>query len=313
MSTDQFRSITLQQMEALVCLVEERSFSRAAKKMHLTQPSLSKHIKNLETFTDCILIKRTKAGISLTEEGLILYGYTKRILKLRDEAREKILFSMESVSGLIFVGASTIPATYILPPVLTILRSTHPEIMVHISPGDSDNVIHMVLAGQVEMGLIGKPVHDKRLVSERIQDDELVLVARKDNRFESSCEMSIPALASEPFIIREKGSGTRSILDEHLKGHHNTSLNRFTIVSEMGSSEAVKEAVISGLGVSILSIHAVRREIEQGILIRIPIEGPRILRSFFMIWRRQFTPHSHYRIFIDTAKAYQPGVLTGKP
>ena len=312
MGPGQFRFITLQQMEALVYLAEERRFSLAAKKMLLTQPSLSKHIRNLETFTDCTLIKRTKAGISLTEEGTILYDYAKRILKLRDEVREKIILSKDSVSGLIFAGASTIPATYILPSVLTSLNSTHPEIMVRISPGDSDNIIHMVLAGQVEIGFIGKPVHDRRLLSERIWDDELVLVARKENFPVPSRGVNLAELAIKPFIIREKGSATRSILEDYLKEHHGTSLSRFHIVSEMGSSEAVKEAVISGLGVSILSIHAVRRDIEQGTLVRIPVKGPRILRSFFFIQRRQFTPQRHHKIFVDTAKAYQPSLLIDK-
>ncbi|HPS93800.1 MAG TPA: selenium metabolism-associated LysR family transcriptional regulator [Deltaproteobacteria bacterium] len=313
MISSRFRFITLQQLEALVCLVEERSFSRAAKKMSLTQPSLSKHIRNLETFTDSTLIMRTKAGISLSDEGAILYGYARRILKLRDEAKDKLLLSKESVSGLVFAGASTIPATYILPSVLTALRGSHPDIMVHLSPGDSDSVIHMVLAGQVEIGFIGKPVQDRRVFSERIWDDELVLVTKNDLRGKPYREVSVAEIASLPFVIREKGSGTMSMLEEYLKEHHNTSLARFSIVGEMGSSEAVKEAVISGLGLSILSIHAVKREIEQGILIRIPIRGPRIVRSIYMIRKKQFTPLLQHSIFMDTAKAHQPCITPGIP
>lgn len=308
MISSRFRFITLQQLEALVCLVEERSFSRAAKKMSLTQPSLSKHIRNLETFTDSTLIMRTKAGISLSDEGAILYGYARRILKLRDEAKDKLLLSKESVSGLVFAGASTIPATYLLPSVLTTLRGSHPDIMVHLSPGDSDSVIHMVLAGQVEIGFIGKPVQDRRLFSERIWDDELVLVTKNDLQGKPNREVSVAEIASLPFVVREKGSGTMSMLEEYLKEHHSTSLARFSIVGEMGSSEAVKEAVISGLGLSILSIHAVRREIEQGLLVRIPIRGPRIVRSIYLIRKKQFTPLLQHRIFMDTAKAHQPGI-----
>jgi DNA-binding transcriptional LysR family regulator len=306
MSTDQFRSITLQQLEALVCLVEERSFSLAGMKMMLTQPSLSKHIRNLEAYCNRTLIKRNKAGISLTEEGTILYGYAKRILRLRDEAREKINLLKESAAGLVFAGASTIPATYILPSVLKVLRTSHPDIRVHLTPGDSDNIVHMVLSGQVEVGFMGKPVQDRRLLCERIWSDELMLVAQRGHRFGSFGEVSIHELASEPFIIREKGSGTRSVLDDYLKEYHHTSLARFNVVSELGSSEAVKEAVITGLGVSIISIHAVRREIAQRLLIRIPILGPRIERSFFVIRKNQFSPQPHHNIFLETARAFQP-------
>ncbi len=304
MNIDQFRHITLQQLDAMVCLVEERSFSRAARKMLLTQPSLSKHIKNLEDFTSCRLINRTKSGISLTSEGTILYGYAKRILRLRDEARDKIMLAKDTASGLIFTSASTIPATYLLPTVLTSLKKTCPEIRVHLSSGDSDSVIHMVIDGHAEIGFIGKPAHDKRLLSEPVWTDELILIVCKGHPWEVSSGVSIPELAQEPFIIREKGSGTMSVFDDFLKDQHKTMLLNFQIVSEMGSTEAVKESVIAGLGVSVLSIHAVRRELTQGILVRVPLAGPKIKRSFFMIRRKQFTALPQHLLFMETARAH---------
>jgi DNA-binding transcriptional LysR family regulator len=226
------------------------------------------------------------------------------MLRLRDEARDKIIQAKDTASGLIFTSASTIPATYLLPAVLTSLKKTYPEIRVHLSPGDSDSVIHMVIDGHAEIGFIGKPVHDKRLLSEPVWDDELILVACKGHPWEASGEVSIPELAQEPFIIREKGSGTMSVFDEYLKSQHATMLVNFQIVSEMGSSEAVKESIIAGLGVSVLSIHAVRRELNQGILVRVPLAGPKIKRSFFMIRRKQFTALPQHLRFMETAKAH---------
>ena len=106
MNPDKFRFITLQQLDALVCLVEERGFSKAARKMLLTQPSLSKHIKNLEDFTSCRLINRAKSGISLTTEGSILYGYAKRILQAQGRSsRQTIILAKDTASGLIFTSA----------------------------------------------------------------------------------------------------------------------------------------------------------------------------------------------------------------
>jgi DNA-binding transcriptional LysR family regulator len=307
MQNDQFRSVTLQHLEAFVCLVEERSFSLAARKMLLTQPSLSKHIKNLEIFIDSTLIKRTRSGISLTEEGTILYAYAKRMLKLRDEARDKIMMMKDTVSGLIFAGASTIPATYILPSVMMNLRKSHPEIKVHLSPGDSDNIIHMVLSGEVEIGFIGKTVdQDRRLVSEQIWEDELVLVVHREHPWASLREVTVSQLSSEPFIIREKGSGTRKSLETYLSDHHGAGFRDFHVVSEMGSSEAVKEAVILGLGVSIISIQAVKRELAQGILTRVKLNGPAMKRSFYAIRKRQFSLLPHHVIFLETARTYRP-------
>lgn len=304
MITDQFRHITLQQLEALVMLVEERSFSDAARKMTLSQPSLSKHIRNLEIFVDCPLINRTKTGISLTNEGMILFGYAKKILRLRDEAREKIITLKDTLSGHVYIGTSTIPSTYILPALLTGLKKDHPDIKVHILSGDSENILEMVLSSQVEIGFIGRHTHDSRIVCEPIWQDELILVAGGESRFRNLSKATIEDIIHEPFIIREKGSGTRAILEDYLKSQGLEPLSRFTLACELGSSEAVKEAVISGLGISILSVHAVKREIKQGLLTRIPLETPRIQRSFFMITRRQFNPLPHHRVFIEYAKGF---------
>jgi len=307
MIKDQFRAITLQQLESLVALIEERTFSRAAKKLLLTQPSLSKHIRNLEIFADCTLVERSKTGISLTEEGTQLYGYAKKILRLRDEAREKVLLTKEKVSGHVFVGASTIPATYILPSLLSSLRSTNPDISLHITPGDSEDVIEMVQSSQVELGFIGKHTQDRRLKVERLWDDELLLVAPKGHPWEKTASpLSLDELEQEPFIIREKGSATRQILENHLKEHFESSLSRFHVICEVGSSEAVKEAVIAGLGVSILSIHALYRELRHKTISRIPFVGPPITRSFSLIYRRLFTEHPHHRTFIEHARTHVP-------
>lgn len=303
MHIDQFRHITLQQLEALVTLVEERSFSEAAKKMMLSQPSMSKHIKNLEIFVNCRLINRTKNGISLTDEGAILYGYTKKILKMRDEAREKIISLKDTVSGHVFVGTSTIPSTYILPVVLTGLRQRHSDIKVHILSSDSDDVIEMVLSSLVEIGFIGKQTFDRRLNCEPIWEDELILAAPKGHRLEGVEQVRIRDILNEPFILRGKGSASRSIFEEYLKDQGLPLISHFSIACELGSSEAVKEAVISGLGLSVISVHAVKRELKQGLVSRISIEGPRILRKFSLITRKQFSPLPHHRIFMDFAKA----------
>lgn len=305
MNRDLFKFITLQQMEALACLAEERNFSAAARKMMLTQPSLSKHIRNLEDLCGCRLVNRTRTGISMTPEGSILYAYAKRILRLRDEARDKMALSMESVSGIVFAGASTIPATYLLPPVLTALRKSHPDITVRIVTGDSDIVVHMVLTGQVELGFIGKPVPDRRLLGEPIWNDEIVLVAHPDHPWASSGGVGIPELAREPFIEREKGSGTRSVFEERLAEHNGGETVRFNVVSEMGSTEAVKESVLAGLGVSVLSLHAVRRELELGMLVRVPMTGLRVLRPFYLIRKKQSVLLPHQEVFADTARAFR--------
>jgi len=304
MNIDQFRHVTLQQLEAFVVLVEEHSFSGAARKLLLSQPSLSKHIKNLEIFVNCRLITRTRDGVLLTEEGTILLGYARKILKLREEAREKIASMKDTASGHVSVGSSTIPSTYIIPALLKGMREQYPDIRVRIHSGDSEDVVEMVVNSRVEIGFIGRPAQDARLVCEPVWTDELVLVAGEESSLKGGKPLTIGDILDEPFVLREKGSGTRAMLEDYLSKNGLPPLSRFTAACELGSSEAVKEAVISGLGVSILSIHAVKREISSGLLRRIPLHPPRIERSFYMITRKQFAPQPHHRIFMEFAKGF---------
>lgn len=301
MPVDQFQYLTLQQLEALVYLVQERTFANAAQRMGLTQPSISKHIKNLEILIDAAIIDRTRPGIALTTEGRILYAYARRMLKLREEAREKIVHAKDASTRHIFTGASSIPAAYILPQALSALREKHPALMVHIRAGDSHDIMDMVAAEQVEIGFIGRSTSDKRFMCEPIWEDTLVLVAHKDHPAVRSIGKT--TLNDLPFIGREAGSGTRSIIETHFTPcAGRPALN---VISEMGSSEAVKEALLAGLGVSIISVHAVRRELAQGLLVRLTWQGFPLSRNIFMVCKRHFKALDQHTMFMQFMRAFK--------
>ncbi len=305
MAQDHFRNITIQQMDALVRVIETRSFSKAAKSMNLTQPALTKHIKNLEDAIGFKVAERGYAGISLTREGRLLYDYARRILKLRDEAREKILNSRINENGNIYISASTIPATYILPSVLSSFRRTAPGIKAYVRMGDSEEVIETIIEGRAEMGFIGKNPASGKLHAEPLWKDTLILVVPQDHRWPE--EITLEELEAEPFVIREKGSGSRDTFEKFLKEKCDAGLSRFNIVVELGSSEAVREAVISGLGVSVISIHAVRRELQQGILRQVDIKNCRIERNFHLIYKRQFDPMPYHKQFLKFLSEHNQG------
>src|SRR5512137_2746873 len=164
MNSDIFKDITFQQLEILIALVEAGTFTRAAGKLFLSQPSLTKQIQNLETASGTRLVNRGRTGISLTPEGQILYDYAKRIVRLREDAKERIGWIKEQESGHIYISASTIPATYILPCVLSSLTQTHPDIRVHMQMHDSEETLQIVLADQAEMGFVGKETLHKKLI-----------------------------------------------------------------------------------------------------------------------------------------------------
>lgn len=309
MSIDRFKNITIQQMEAIIALVEEGSFSRAAKRMLLTQPALTKNIKNAEDCLGARLANRSSAGISLTPEGKILFDYARRMVRLRDEAKGKILALSKEAGGNVYLSASTIPATYILPRALSDFNKTNADIHIYIKTADSEEAMNMVLDNEVEMGFIGKKPLNKKLSAETLWKDRLVLIASRDHHWCKKKSVTLTELIKEPFVIREKGSATRELFESCLKKSKSISHAQFNICGELGSSEAIKEAVIAGWGVSIISIHAVSRELSQGLLCEIPIQGLTMERHFYLIYRRQFDFRPFHKTFINFIKRYTPASL----
>jgi len=306
MPSDRFKGITIQQMEAIISLMEEGSFSRAAKRMLLTQPALTKNIKNAEDCLGVRLANRSSAGITLTLEGKILYNYAKRVVKLRDEAKEKIISLGKGTGGNVYVSASTIPATYILTRALSEFNKTNSDIRIHIKTADSEDAMNMVLDNEVEMGFIGKKPLNKKLKAEALWKDRLVLAVSKEHPWHKKKSITLPELLDEPFVVREKGSATRELFESYLKISRSINLSQFNICCELGSSEAVKEAVIAGLGVSVISIHAVSREVSQGLLFEVPIQGHSMERNFYLIYRHQFDFRPFHKTFINFIKSYSP-------
>ena len=310
MAADGYQNMTMQQLEALIHLVEERSFSRAAKKMHLTQPSLTKHIRNVEEALGAKIVNRSSRSLDLTAEGRVLYDYARRIIKLRDEARERVLRLREEEAGDIRIAASTIPATYILPYAIGGFRKKHPRIRTTVRTADSSDVIETVLDNGAEIGFIGKKPSGGKLIAEELWKDRLVLAVPAGHPWAKRRSIRVAQLSEAPFVIREKGSGTREALEECLRDTAGPGQPQLDIAAELGSSEAVKEAVIAGLGISVISVHAIRRELKSGILAALAIEGCPIERSFYLIYRRQFDLMAHHKIFLEYVRAYRPESLS---
>jgi DNA-binding transcriptional LysR family regulator len=306
MTDDRLKNLTFQHIEAFMLLVEERSFSRAAERMLLTQPALTKNIRNLEDALGAKVVNRSNAGVSLTGEGKILYDYAQRIVRLRKEASDKIRQFNDHPGGNVYLSASTIPATYILPRILSALKKSQPDIHVFIKAEDSEEVINMVLDREVELGLIGKKPNSTKLIAEPIWHDRLVLMVPKGHRWIKKGHTDLSDLLHEPFVLREKGSATRQVFESYMKEQHSVSLSSFNVCAELGSSEAIKEAIIAGLGVSVLSAHAVGRELANKMLYEIPMASCQIERRFYLIHLKQFEIRRHHKTFMDYLKSYDP-------
>lgn len=312
MNYSNFKNITIQQLQSLVNVVEERSFSRAAKKMRLSQPSLTKHIQHLEDIVGARVMVRKQTGVSLTPEGKIVYESAKRIFRMIDETGEKIARMHENESGNLYIAASTIPATYILPRLIHTFKASYPEINCFVKTRDSEETIAMILDDEAEIGFIGRPLEHRKLYAESLWKDKMILVVPQKHKWEGRKSVNIDEVSVEPFIIREHGSATRATLEKYLHEKKKKTLSTFNVTGEMGSSEAVKESVLAGLGISIISHHAVKREIESGLLIEMPVKNCRIERNFYVIYKKQLNLMNHHRLFFDFLRTGDASADYGK-
>lgn len=306
MSYDKFKNITIQQLEGLIALVEAGSFTRAAVKLFLSQPALTKQIMSVEEAAGTRLVERHSTGVVLTPEGRILYDYSKRIIRLREDAKDRIERIKNQESGHIYVAASNIPATYILPWLLSDLKRAYPDISVQMQMYDSEEVLQVILNNQAEIGLVGKEISNRKITAERLWGDRLVLAVRADSPLAKRRSLTVEELAGTPFVARERGSGTRHVIENCLQSDFGIGLSEFNVVCEMGSSGAVKEAVLAGLGVSIVSAFSIKIELAQGLLSTVNINDCKMERFFYLIYRKDFSFRKHHLHFLDVLRNYNP-------
>lgn len=272
----------LHQIDIFCTLIRLRSFSRTAEALYLTQPTVSGHIKNLETELGVKLVDRLGKRVVPTEEGEVLYRHGLKLLEQRDLARQEIERLSGKVSGELKIGGSTIPGAYILPALIGKFRKKNPTVSVQLIIEDTARITEAVLDGGLCIGVVGAKVQDPRIETHAYLKDELVIAVPAGHPWARKKSVPPQALATEPFILREQGSGTLRIMEERLEkaGH---SLGELNVVARVGSSDAVRQAVKAGLGVSILSIRALRDDIEAGKLAAVRIAGVKMERSFSVI------------------------------
>jgi len=282
----------LRQLEIFCKVAELKSFSKAARAVHLTQPTVSEHIAALEEALGTKLFDRLGREVVPTRAGEVLRRYALRFMKLKDETLQGIDELLGVRSGEIQIGASTIPGEYILPRIIGQFRDEYPEIAVRVLVADTETILMRVLAGEFELGIVGSRWKVPHLVLETLWDDELVLAVPARHPWARRRQVSAKELLREPFILRESGSGTRHIMEEALRAHGVSGGSRLNVVAEFGSSTAVKEGIIHGIGVSILSSRAVEAEVKAGLVATLRVRELSLNRSFYLAQdpRRSISP-----------------------
>jgi DNA-binding transcriptional LysR family regulator len=279
----------LWQLNIFTKVVELKSFSKAGTAIHLSQPTVSSHIKDLEEHFECRLIDRLGKEALPTKAGELLYGYAKRLLALRDEAETALAQFKGKTRGHLVVGGSTIPGGYVLPQVIGQFLNRYPEVTIALEISDTEKIIDAILNGQIEIGLVGAPSTEKNLIQTAVVQDQLSVIIPGGHKWADRTSITAEMLADEPFIAREPGSGTLKSLVSSLSesGFDPSGLR---IVATMGNTAAVCQGVKSGIGVSILSPRAVEDELKNGSLKALSIDGIDLSRHFYLTMHKAKTP-----------------------
>ncbi len=288
----------LWQLNIFCKVIENKSFSEAGRKIHLSQPTVSSHIKDLENHFGCRLIDRLSKEALPTKAGELLYTYARRLMAIKDEAETALAEFQGSIKGTLYIGGSTIPGVYFLPRIMGAFKRAHPDVKVSLVIGDTQKIIEEILADNLEMGIVGAETKDKRIVQNRVIEDQMVLVLAGEHKWAGQKRVALNALRQEPFIVREKGSGTRESIQRSLV-QSGSSLEGFNIVAEMGSTAAVIQGIKNQLGVSILSSIAVAEEVRAGKLNMLEIEGLNLTRGFLLTRRRNRTASPLCQAFME--------------
>ncbi len=271
--------MNLSQLKAFLAVAQDGSFSRAAEKLYLTQPAVSKQIQALEEALGMRLFDRVGRSILLTEAGNILHDHAHIVFQTLEEARETINQLRGLQRGHLRISAASTIGTYMLLQPLGELKAQFPGIEISLAITNKARVVQQVLNHEVELGFVGPPVEPAELEREEYLLDELVLILAPTHRLAREESVGVAELAEEVFILREQGSGTREIMEEEL-GRVHVSLKK---AMELGSTEAIKQAVAANLGVSIVSKFAISLEILQGRLAVARLPELNLSRQLFVI------------------------------
>ena len=279
--------MNLKQLEAFVQVSESGSFSKAAKELFLTQPTISAHISSLEKELNVRLFIRNTKEVSLSDDGKDLYRYAKQITDLEKAIEERFYMDSDDGKHFITIAASTIPAQYLLPKVLMCYRERYPKEQIKIMETDSSEVVTQVVDHMVDVGFTGTVLEKKHCKYIPFYKDELAVITPDTPEYRILKEQNrddIDWIKRKPLILREEGSGTRKEAEKQLK-NAGISMEDLDIVASIANQETIKKSVKQGMGITVLSRLAA--EDEDGLLI-FPIPGADEGRDINLVYNKNY-------------------------
>jgi DNA-binding transcriptional LysR family regulator len=244
--------MNFKKLEALISVLEKKSFSEAAVALKSSQPSISLKIKSLEEELGIELLDRGRSGVHPTRAGILVYQTAKEIMGRWGQLEDDLLGFQDTLTGTLIIGASTIPGTYLIPGWIKNFRTLYPKVDVKIEINDSKKVLNKLFDHQIDVGIVGLHQQSAKIITQAVASDSLVLVVPVEHEISQSSHLDFNLLKKFDLVLREEGSGTRKEMEEYL-AINGSSLADFNSSISIGSSEAVISAVEAGLGISFIS------------------------------------------------------------
>ena len=276
--------MNFQHVKSFCAIVSEGSFSRAAERLGLTQPTISAQIQSLEKGLHTRLFERSAQGISLTQSGRVFHNYALQIMELTGRAEQAMDELQGLTRGRVELGASTVPGHYVLPQALALFKAKVTGVHVSLDVSNTQEVRHGVREGRFELGMVGERVRDERLTYTPIVRDQLRVVMRPEHPLADKECLTLEEFRRQPLIVRESGSGTRATLD-HAVATQGLDPAGQAVFLELSSAEAIKTALRSVDAVAVLSEWAVKDEERMGLLHTAGLEGVDLARELYLVWR----------------------------
>jgi DNA-binding transcriptional LysR family regulator len=283
--------LDLHKLEIFYWVAELKSFSQAAELLSLRQPTVSAHVQELEKIVGGKLLNRIPGKVSLTPLGEMLVDRAKNLLAFKRAIVAAVEQFHGTLTGELWVGGSNMPGEYLLPQKLGAFNKKYPRVKPILRIGDSAGIVQDVLDGKVELGFVGFKGSDSRLSFQKIWKDEMVLAVPKGHPWIRRKFVGLSDLRSEKFISRERGSGTLDSLRQLLAKKRKSLDDLLNVAMELGSTEAVKEALMAGYGISILSRTSIRHELAEGSIVEVPIRGLTMPRDFYEVFHKHRPLH----------------------
>lgn len=290
--------MNLRQLELFLRVAKTKSFQKCAQEAFTTQSTVSQHIASLEEDLGVQLLERSRGGVWLTEAGKIVFAHASRILGEVRATEEEMRRFKGMKETTLRIAASTVPSTYLLPSALSRLFELFPGIAIDVKQRSSRQVVELIRDHEADVGVVGNRFGEKGIYYERIGAEVIRLVVPPAHPWASRGSILPGELAGEPIVARTAGSGTEKTVVEALRAV-GVEMPGHAVRLRVETSEAVKSAVMAGIGVSFLSGLAVKRELERGDLAAVAVEGLNIERDFYLIRRSTLNPPPAAALFCE--------------